>query len=64
MVSPIDRSKILWPVDRAQGEREVLAKIDEMISEINRMEQILDFLSQVVNSHEGNNDLTDDTDVQ
>lgn len=64
MVHPLDRSKIMWPVDRSEGELEVLRKMDEMISEINRLEQIANFLSQVINDNEGNNDLTDDSDVQ
>lgn len=63
MVLPIDR-EVLKLVTRQQGEELVLNKIDELVREQQRLEQIVDFLSQVANSYEGNNDLTDDTDVQ
>lgn len=64
MVSPIDRNKILHPVPRNEGELEVLAKMDEMVSEINRLEQIVNFLSEVAHNYEGQNNLTNDDDVQ
>jgi hypothetical protein len=64
MVSPIDRRKIMWPVPRDEGERLLIDKFDEMISEINRLEQIVNFLSEVAHNYEGNNNLTNDDDVQ
>lgn len=63
MVLPIDK-ETLRLVTREQGENLVLDKINELVREQQRLEQIVDFLSQVANSYEGNNDLTDDTDVQ
>jgi len=64
MVTGLNR-EILKLCTREQGEELILSKIDELVREQNRLEQILDFLSQIVNSGpEGNNDLTDETDVQ
>lgn len=63
MVSPIDISH-LAEINRFEAELLVVEKINELAREQQRLEQILDFLSQVVNSHEGNNNLTDDDDIQ
>ena len=54
----------MWPVPRDEGERLLIDKFDEMISEINRLEQIVNFLSEVAHNYEGNNNLTNDDDVQ
>lgn len=64
MVTGLNR-EVLKLCTREQGEVLVLNKIDELVRENNRLEQIVDFLSQIVNSGpEGNNDLTDENDVQ
>jgi hypothetical protein len=48
MVYPLDR-KVLELATREQGELLVLNKIDEMIREQNRLEQIIQFISGIAN---------------
>jgi hypothetical protein len=51
MIQPLNLELIL-SVDRDKGEKLVLIKTNEMIAEINRLEQLMNFLAEVSARHE------------